>query len=158
MSDSLNDLEQRVWKMDAESSLEDVILCMNQVKAVKDRVKEIDRVMTDKVIAFIRHNGPFSVGPIRYYVGNAKTTKCVDLAIATETLLPVCSIAIGDADLIAFVGLLSSNAYKHGAARALLTEKGQAELYDVLFQTKEEPELKEGKPKLQAMNTDFIKR
>jgi len=114
--------------------------------AVLDRVNawiEFGRSMKAKLgaamIEFIKANGDLTIGPVRYYVGSKKAVKCRDLGETAKTMLE-----LGGVDLLRDV--LSSGAFKHGESRKRLDELGSPELFDVLFETTQEEQLKDGKP------------
>jgi hypothetical protein len=121
-----------------------------RIDAAKALLKEISQRWEAAMVSRIERDGPIEVGPIRYYAGPDKDTKCVDVRATTEACMDA---AQGDVD--AYTSVLSSNAYKPGACRKLLPP----EKFDALFVTTERVVLKEGKPakQLQKVNTSFLK-
>jgi len=97
--------------------------------------------------------GRLLIGPHEYYLAHDKKVKCVDEPGALSALFVVSK---GDFDKLCS-DFLSSQPFKHGAARQALTE----EQFNTLFQTELVTKLKDGTPapkKLQKVDPQFLKR
>ena len=123
------------------------------VSAAKSRIREIDDALADALIQYIRDTGrDLVIGTVRYYIGSRRVVRCPDVPQAVESLM----LAAGG-DMAAFCGVLSSNAIKPGAARRMLEEVHQEELFDRLFTTEFQDELRDGRPsRLQKIDTKFL--
>lgn len=124
---------------------------MDKVKAFLELGRELKAKLDAAMVTYIKANGPITIGPVRWYVGVKKTTKCTDVGEAAKTMLE-----LGGPDLLRDV--LSSNAFKHGATRKRLDEIGSGEQYDRLFTVIEEEELKDGKASAKESLLSFDER
>lgn len=127
----------KLLAISTENHRDDVLAAVDMVKAFMDDAKELQRVLEEMMIEWINERGPIEIGTKKYYVGVKKTTKPHDLKAAVVTLMEESG---GDWD--AFVGCLSSDAIKPGAAKGVLGDKWE----EVFYVTKAE-EVREGKAK-----------
>ncbi len=118
------------------------------IDLAKQQVKRLEDMWDSAMLEHVQAVGPVVIGDIRYYAGTKKVTKCRDVKATLELFL-----AVSDIDTLA--ACLSSNAFKHGAAKDAFTP----DQWDECFIVEEQAELKEGKPvkSLQSINTRFIK-
>lgn len=117
------------------------------------KLREMKAAVEAKMVEKIKATGQdIVIGPVRYYVGKEKKTKCLDYAGTVNAILAACG---GDVDRLA--GCLASDAFKHGTVRALFEEFEDADSFRRLFETVEVEDLKTGKPtkKLLSVNTAF---
>ena len=117
---------------------DDALTAMNFAARLREVAKELSAQVEQGVIKLIKVKGPIIDGSIKYYVGVAKTTKCVSVRDTLEAVLEASS---GDYDAV--VSCLSANAWKHGQCGKLLSP----DQYAKLFVVSEDDELREGKAK-----------
>lgn len=127
-----------IAELDDSASAELAAAALDKVRLWNELGRELKAKLEAAMIRFIQANGEVTIGPVRYYVGTKKTTKCLDNGEAVKSMLE-----LGGVELLRDV--LSSSAFKHGAARKRLAELGCEDVYDRLFETSEEQELKDGK-------------
>lgn len=140
---SLPGLYGAVVEFDEDMTTDQVLHLFNAVQHAEERMKEIKRVMTEGLIAWIEKNGDLEIGDIRYYVGTQKRIKCIDPQAVIDEFLNNYSYE----DL---VSSMSSQPFKYGTVRAKI---GDAR-FDELFMTGEAPDLKTGKPKKVVKQVD----
>jgi len=102
----------------------------------------------DAAVLWIQANGEFECNGVRYYVGAKKVTKCKDKAAVFDAMLAHCG-----GDMTAACEFLSSEPWKQGAIGKELPK----EQFDQLFTVTYEDELREGKPKLNKLDTKFLR-
>jgi len=131
-----------------------VINVLGIIAECKRGLAELQKLAEAVAVERLEAIGPQVIGSIRYYAGVSKTTKPRDLREAVEAIMHA-----SGGEWPRFVDCLSSNALKTGECRKLFAEAGSPELFDVVFETVEKAELKEGKaPKeLQTINLAFVK-
>jgi hypothetical protein len=154
MTTDLTIIEAGVFTITPTTPVADIANVLGQLEWMQRRIKEVRDELESRLIERIELTGEFLVGETRYYVGNPKKTKCRDNLATLNALLTVCE---GDVDRLA--ECLASGAWKHGTVRVLLEDSGKGELFDTLFETTSEPELKEGVAvkRLQKANLAFTK-
>jgi len=134
-----------------------------QAIAVRDYLIVMDRLIGDLraqcdegIREWMKDHGVSEIvlGNMRYYPGTNPTTKGVDKAKTTDTILE-----LAEGDLAKLVEMMVSDPYKHGAVKAFLKKAGREDLYDSMFVTEDRPVLKNGKPTqtLRVINTDYAK-
>ena len=135
--------------IDAESPVGEIVLKHGRIQDAKRYIKAWEAQFEAAMIEWIDANGDFEINGVRYYVGPEKKVKCIHLKAALEALMEKCG---GDWDV--FVGCLSSNALKPGAAREVFGAE-----FDTHFATTTETDLKTGKPAkgLHVVDTKFLK-
>lgn len=124
--------------------VEDAIELLGRIEQFTKLAKELRAMGEEAVLDFIRRNGDFEFGNIRYYAGDTKRTKPRDLKVLSEEII----VATGG-DIHAFAEYLSSNPFKTGPCRKLFGED-----FDKFFETKVVPKLKEGKPVKRLISAD----
>lgn len=128
-----------------EATADDVLTCLGVV----DRLKQITRDLTEQsekaVIDWIGQNGELTCGDVRYYVATNKSTKCTDKERAVTAIL-----SASGGDIAALARCMSSDSLKPGACRELLPP----DEFDGLFETREVPDLKTGKPRVRLQKFD----
>lgn len=136
------------------ADIESMMAASNALSVYIKRGKELQAMYEDAMVAIIEANGPqeLPTGPegevVRYYIGNKRTTKCVKPGAVLELLLTATD---GDFDKV--VEHFASQPFKYGACKQTLSPEG----YAAGFEVTDEPELKEGKPKLQKLDTRFLR-
>jgi hypothetical protein len=118
------------------------------VESLKSIAADAYSRVRDAAARWIIANDEIESNGIRYYVGDKKTTKCKDKAKTLEALLVHCA-----GDMAQVAEFMSSEPFKHGAISKELPPVEYAALFVVFV----EPELREGKPKLQKVDTKFLK-
>lgn len=140
-------LETDGLSINPDTSVEVIADVLNRLQVIKERTREAEALIEQRLVERIREAGPFVVGTIRYYVGVKRTTKCIDVPATLDALLTVTG-----GDWGAMAQLLAAQPVKHGAAKGVLDEA----TYDRLFKVDEADELREGK--LQKADTRFLNR
>jgi len=135
--------------VDCDSTLDQLLYAINAVKIVKRQAAEYLEKLEPLMIDYINEHGEFSVGDIRYYVGNETKIKCNSPKATLEKLFEVTE---GDFDRVA--ACLASGAFKPAAAREVLGAE-----FGSQFTTTVETDLKTGKPVkgLKEVNSKFIR-
>jgi hypothetical protein len=142
-------LESDGLRISPETPTDEIARILNTLGAMKERIKEVEKLIEAQLVERINQAGPFVLGTVRYYVGKKKTTKCVNVPGALEAVL----LAVGG-DWEKFTEFLSSQPVKYGAAKGIL----DAETWGTLFKVEEEDELKEGSAaRLMKTDTKFLK-
>jgi hypothetical protein len=123
---------------------------VGRLKALKARVRELDRAFNEKLLERIDDHGPVEVGEVRYYAGFERETLSRDTA---STLTALFDAAGGE--LLVVADALCSQPFKPSVCKNLL----DPDVYAHLFQTVEKKKAKEGKPvrKVLAANLQFSK-
>jgi hypothetical protein len=153
--DRFGDVQEQIIAIGPGVAVDDIALALDRISAIKARVKELESDLKERMLDKIREDGPMVIGSVKYWAGVEKTTKCRSVPAAIE-----CALEVSGGDMERLAGVLSSNAVKHGAFRALLDEYGQAHLFEKLFETVEQIVLKDnGKPAktLQKADQRFLK-
>lgn len=115
---------------------DEVAAALEFVTRLKQVARELDARLEAATIAWIDEHGPVRTGrdgPF-WAVKSKKTVKCPDQRAALLALLEATG---GDVDALSEV--LSSGAFKHGAAKTKLSP----EVYASVFTTVEEPEVRQ---------------
>jgi hypothetical protein len=137
-------------ELTAEVPVDEVALALDYLDALERRVREAKAKLRDAVKGWMLATGTkeFMVGETKWFIAAKKKEKCRDLKAAIEALY----LATGG-DFDAFVGVLSINAVKPGAAKKVLGSE-----FDRHFETTTEQDVSTHQPKreLQAVNTRFI--
>ena len=139
-------LETDILVLNPDAPIDALLGLMNRVRAAKDQLRKIERMIEDRGIEFINARGAFRAGDILYTVGRDKRVKCTDPKSLLSTLLEATG---GDLDRVA--DCLASDAWKSGATRQTLEEHGRSGEFDRHFNMEEVPRLK-----LKVINTKFI--
>lgn len=128
---------------------DEVLAALNIVARLKAMTRELSENFEKSAIEWIKANGEFSDGEIRYYVAPNKTHKCKDTKAVLGALLEACG---GDLDAVS--ECFASGAWKPGETKKRLGDRASE-----FFETVETPDLKTGvaKPRLQVVNTAFQK-
>lgn len=142
---TMHDIEQAVSLLTPKAPDEMVLSLLELTAALKRRAVELRQYAEQLAVAWIETNGDLVAGPIRYYAGHHKETKCLNQRRAIEALLSAVS-----GDLDAFCLLLAARALKPGACRGVL----DPEQYAHLFQTERKVVLKDGKVTKRLIRTD----
>jgi hypothetical protein len=122
----------------------DCIDKLNRLDAVMKQAREYREMLEDALVRWIQQHGDIVCGPVRYYAGTSKSTKCLQPMNTLEALLE----ATGG-DVHELGKYLTPNPYRYGACRKPLGDK-----WPEHFMTTERPKLVEGKPKKQLQRTD----
>lgn len=143
------DVETDIASIQPELTPDQVAAVLVRADGYIRRALDLKKQLEAALLEYVQERGPIEIGTVRYYAGTKKTTKCKDVASCLESLLTACG---GDLGLVAQA--LAAQPVKHGAASKIL---GDAD-YVRLFETVEEPDLKDGKPlkKLQRTDTRFL--
>jgi hypothetical protein len=154
MTTDLSIIEAGVWTITADTPVEDIADVMGKLEWLIRRAKEVKDELESRMVEKIQAHGEFVIGDVRYFVGTAKTVKCIDPKTTLEEILTTSGGDVGK-----LVDCLSSNAFKYGTVRRFFEEAGQFQTYGRLFETVEADELKTGKPtrRLQKVNEAFVK-
>lgn len=121
-----------------------------KIQFAKDWIKEMEAVLDEWGCNVITETGQdITVDTVRFYVGVKKSWKCADKKRAIEAVLTLAKDEnhVGE--------LLSSDPVKRGAVTKLAEEQGVN--IDGIWTCDESDELREGKPKLQKIDTKFIR-
>jgi hypothetical protein len=153
----MNDLQNITMKV---AGVSDVIVfgeVINVQGLINEMITELQRLkkeVTWRAVELLVDQGPQKIGEMSYWPGADKEYKSRDLVKTTNAVIEACG-----GDWQRFTDCLSSNAFKPGAVRDLLTEAGIPDQFDVLFETVERWDVRDGKraPKLQSLNEAFIK-
>ena len=117
--------------------------------AFKALVKEIDGAMKAELLRRLVHTKrDLTVGEVRYYAGDDKSTICIDIPGTVDAMLQAVKGNIED-----FAAGLVAQPFKPGHVRQVLP----SDVFDRLFTTNVKSTVKEGKPKLCSINPKFIK-
>lgn len=148
--DKLDELHHAALAINHESVIDDVAMKVQMIEAAKKRIAEIEADMKRQLIEWIEANGPLVINETKYYVGDRKDTKCVDVPATVQALLEATG---GDFGKVC--ECLASQPVKHGASKRVLS----ADQYDALFKVETVPVLKEGvaQKQLQKVNTNFLR-
>jgi len=140
----------KVASLSPDTPLEQLLQTRELCKAIQDRAKELGASIEDATGEYLKANGDFEYGGVRYYYGVSRTKKCRDIRATVEAIFDA---AGGDFDV--FIQALSSNALKPGACANILDEETFAEHFDVIEKT----DVKTGKPKKSVHKVDsrFLK-
>ena len=139
MSNILAKVEESISLVESGLAANDeVAQALEFVGRLRQVARELDARLEAATLAWIEANGPVRTGRDGpYYVaGVKKSVKCRDQKAVLSALLDATG---GDLDAVAEV--LSSGCWKHGAASKRLAP----EVYSGLFETVEQPEVKEVK-------------
>jgi hypothetical protein len=134
-----------------ETPADNVLEIYDRIKFYKSELARIHGVCEQQMIEWIKANGDLELNDTsRFYVGDEKRVKCVNVPAAVEALITACN-----GDFTAFCEILSSNALKHGAAKKVLP----AEVFEQFFATEVVEDLKTGAAKKKLLKADerFIK-
>ena len=154
MSNTLTELELAVSTIDDGATLDLIGDTLGKLDFLKEQIRLAEHDLKARLVEYIKANGEFQLGPIRYYIGPDRETKCTNLRGCVEAVLVETG---GDVD--AFTCLLSMNAFKPGACKKLLP----LSKYSELFLTTEKTRLKQGEPEgppqpqLQKVDQRFIR-
>jgi hypothetical protein len=143
-------IENGILELNPDVPEEKLFEMISAVGAAKTVVKELDRMLDNAMYERLLVCREIIYGDIRYYLGEDKTVKCVDVRATMNAVLDASG---GDLDKMS--ECLSSNAFKPGETRKLLP----SEVFDECFETKVKPTIREGRPSkavLQA-NMRFLK-
>jgi|13_taG_2_1085334.scaffolds.fasta_scaffold90657_2 hypothetical protein len=133
----LQGLNGAILAINDESDAANVCEALDLIDVYKRAIREADRLLKEQLIDWINANGELTIGEKRYYVGNTKKTKPVNLERLCEA-----AITHAEGDFGAFAEALSANAFKPGACKALLGDEwGQHFIVEVV------DDVKTGKPK-----------
>ncbi len=146
----LDPLDSEVMTIEPSLSVDEVMTIYERVQFAKQETRRIEADLKEAMVEYIQANGPIEVGTKKYYVGDDKTTKCVNVASTVNAIL---SATYGDVGRLA--ELMSAQPFKHGACKMVLT----ADMHSQLFVTETKPKLKEGKAvkQLQVIDTQYLK-
>lgn len=149
MSDIIETASTALDKIESgDCTTEQVLSAMEFVKKLGEVHKELKERVEAATIRYIQANGEIVDGPVRYYVGPNKSTKCVDVQATVKAVLEACG-----GDVQAFTECLSAGAFKPAKTKELLGASGAD-----LFKTEETSDLKTGvagKPRLQKADERF---
>lgn len=156
--DAMNtqDMLEIVLAATPDAPLERIQEAENFIAFLKETAKEGERLLNNLKIERIKATGPFMLGTRRIYLGQKPTYKVRNASEAFQLILEAVK---GDEEKL--IGCLASGWLKHGEVRTLMTEAGMPALFDKIFKTNEEDEVREGKPvrekKLMTADTRFIR-
>lgn len=149
----MTDIQQcdaSVTAIGPDAPVESVVETICLIDGMMSRIKDLKAQLESRAVEWIKANGEFAIGDVRYYVGTPKVTKCRDVRGAVESVLELTG-----GDLGRLVDCLASGALKHGTVRKLMDELGATARFDELFDVTYDEALKEGK--LQKADVKFLK-
>lgn len=118
-----------------------------------DRLAQLIRAyrsdLSDAIVSWIDTHGDLECGPIRYYTGSRKTTKCIDVGTVVEQVLT-------DYSVEELIRAMTSQPFKHSNVERLLSR----ELYGQCYETTYERVMREGvaKKTLKRLDTRFVQK
>jgi hypothetical protein len=141
-------IQTALARIDPASSLDLLLEAFDKLDAIRAWLKERDAEMDALALEWIRANGTLRFQrpdgtAVERRLAKKKTTKCIDIPGTIQELLETV-----DGDFDRFCTFLASQPIKYGAAREALNPA----MYDVLFQTTEEDDVKVVK-----IDTRFLK-
>jgi hypothetical protein len=143
-------VKAEIVNLPADASNDVLAELLNRVAVLKEAAKEAADMLDARMVEMIQESGQdIVIGTVRYYVGVKKTWKCADKKRAIEAVMQLADTE----DQVA--SLLSSDPVKRGAVAALAEEKK----LDIggIWTCDESDELREGNPKLQKIDTKFLR-
>lgn len=143
-------VENDILNINEWTTTDDLGTLRGQLAFFASKLKEMRALLDEKMLEIIAETGQdIQIGPIRYYAGLDKKTKCLDHLAA---LLALFETAAGDVAIVA--GYIASDGLKPGACKSIL-----GDAFTKHFETTEVPVVKEGKPskKLMTSNDEFMK-
>lgn len=140
------DLNAAVAGLEADDTADELLAMRDRLKVYADRIAEARKTVDQVIIAHIKAHGEIRIGTRKLYVGQRKTTKCVDNAIAYNALLAALN---GDDEAV--IKHLKSDAFKPGSCRKVLADFD----YDRAFQTRVDETVTEGV--LLEVDTEFVR-
>jgi hypothetical protein len=144
-------VENDILNINEWTTTDDLGTLRSQLAFFATKLKEMRALLDEKMIEIIKETGQdITIGPIRYYAGIEKKTKCIE---HMATLTALFEAAGGDIAVVA--GCIASDGLKPGACKSIL---GEVE-FPKHFDTIEVNVVKEGKPskKLMSTNDEFTK-
>jgi hypothetical protein len=153
-------IELAVLAIEPVTQLEELQMTWTLLDSLKRFCKEAEDKLKPRTIEWIKANGEFMIGDERYYVGQEKETKCIDVKGAAMALLgatgEIVDPATGEVlDFDRLTDCMSSNAFKPATSVKALA--GSA---DKFFRTEEKSKLKRDnteRSELRKINTAFIR-
>lgn len=147
---SIRDAESLVLEVNTDTPREQVVQAIDRIDFLKRTARELDQQLKAALIEWIDANGEITIGESRYYVGSKKAVKCRDAEQTLEALMT----ATGG-DFAKVCDCLTSNAWKHGAARGVLDD---AE-FERCFHTVVQKEAKTGRAvrEVKQINERFVR-
>lgn len=139
LSPTLAVVKRAVNSITTEAQLEQVLEALVRVQWLKRVAKDLETQAEEAILFWLVANGVpgFTLGETYYYAGTKKTTRARDNRKVLEVVV---SKLFGDLDGVA--DQLQAQPWKHGAVKTVIGE----ELFGELFEVREEPDLKTGKP------------
>ena len=126
---TVKDVANALIRLNDRSSVSDVAGALEAVIHFQGLVRDFKQTLAADMISWIKKNGDFRMGNIRYSVGRKKRVKVRDGATALGSL---CESTGGDVDAVA--GLMSAQPWKHGAVKKEIGEDKFAELFEEIFE------------------------
>ncbi len=141
---------QELETIDVKSTLDRVMSIHERLEVLNKAMCFMRQELERRMIDWINANGDIVVGTVRYYVGKKKTTKAKDNSTVLDMLYTALA---GDESMVC--KCMSANPWKHGTIRGILDDD---KLFDMLFETTEQMDLKTGKPKrgLQRVDSKYL--
>ena len=144
----LLDLADEVLSIDDGTSQDDLLATYQRVLYFKEKMNEIAQSAKEAVIEWMKDNEvkKIEIDDQRYY--RLKRVKKVTCRDVTETAHRLLDATGGELDKV--LGLLASDAWKHGSCHQVLGDEG----YEACFETTFVEDLELKKPKLQLVIHD----
>jgi hypothetical protein len=112
---TVEDVETAIARITPAATVEQVADVMGRMEVLARKVREAQKVMEETVIAYIEENGPFEIGPVRWYVRWPDDTKSLDNADTLEA-----TVEASGGDVRGASACLSAQPFRIGACRKLL--------------------------------------
>ena len=150
LKQGLDAIAVSVSRIEPAASMDEVLQSLMLVRFAKQAIAESEAKWKQAAIDWIKANGEIRFGSEKWWVGDSKTTKCIDVRKTVEALLEKTA---GDFDH--FCTMLSANALKPGACKKLLGDDFKDHFK---IEVKEKLETDGSKvDQLQTMNEDFLR-
>lgn len=144
------DAQAALASIDCESTPEAVAVVVQHIDAIKDTVRELDRMKTEALAEWLGDDRSLEIGAKRYYMGKTIDKRARDNAKALDALF---TAAGGDFEKVAGCMSKGASAWKYATARQLLGAE-----YDTHFIETVKTNVKgETIKKVKAVDTRFQK-
>ena len=154
--DLRSSIELAIASIEPESAIDDVAGAIMLLDSMKQWEKQQREILMDRLLPYIKANGSFEIGPMKYFATIPKTDlKCRNVDEALEAVFRAAETTTADGEIVIdrakVISVLSSNAFKPAAAVKLLNDTDGKFFY--------RPPAKEvvKTEKVEVINTDFIR-
>lgn len=150
-----DDLESAIARCaDPETSLDFLAEIDGKVRFMEEQIRAYKKARDEAFRERIKASGTgFTLGTVRYRLAMPTETKCRNVGECLQSLLEL--LGPDGASLC-----LASSPFKYGQVRSMLTESGNSEIFDQLFETKQKEVLKGEpitEPQLVSCDERFLK-